>query len=136
LAKTAVSLEVFLSAGALGGGGALMLGSRGEIIPLPLSALRGSPFETYFAPGLILFCALGLGPLAAAGLALRRHPLAPIAALAVGIALLIWMAVEIAMVGYSKSPPLQPFYLLLGAVVTGVGWVWRIRRVARIRVSN
>ena len=49
---------------------------------------------------------------------------------------LIWMAVEIAMVGYSKSPPLQPFYLLLGAVVTGVGWVWRIRRVARIRVSN
>jgi hypothetical protein len=64
-AKAAVSLEVFLSVGALGGGLALMLGPRGEIIPLPVSALRGSPFETYFAPGLILFCALGLGPLAA-----------------------------------------------------------------------
>ena len=58
-----------------------MLGSRGEIIPLPLSALRDSPFETYFGPGLILFCALGLGPLAAALLAWRRHPLAPIATL-------------------------------------------------------
>ena len=103
-----------------------MLGPRGEIIPLPLSALKGSPFETYFAPGLILFCVLGLGPLAAAQLAWRRHPLAPIAALGVGVALLIWMAVEIAIVGYSNSPPLQPFYLLLGAVITGVGLGWRI----------
>ena len=103
-----------------------MLGSRGEIIPLPLAALQGSPFETYFAPGLILFCALGLGPLAAALLAWRRHPLAPIAALGVGVALLIWMAVEIAIVGYSNSPPLQPFYVLLGAVITGVGLGWRV----------
>jgi hypothetical protein len=126
LAKAALSLEVFLSVGALGGGGALMLGSRGEIIPLPLSALKGSPFETYFAPGLILFCALGLGPLAAALLAWLRHPLAPLAALGVGIALLIWMAVEIAIVGYSNDPPLQPFYVLLGAVITGVGLGWRV----------
>jgi len=105
-----------------------MLGSRGEIIPLPVSALKGSPFDTYFAPGLILFCALGLGPLAAAQLAWRRHPLAPIAALVVGVALLVWMAVEIAIVGYSNRPPLQPFYLLLGGVITGVGLGWRISR--------
>jgi hypothetical protein len=103
-----------------------MLRSRGEIIPLPLSARKGSPFETYFAPGLILFCALGLGPLAAAQLAWRRHPLAPAAALGVGVTPLIWMAVEIAIVGYSNSPPLQPFYLLLGAVITAVGLGWRI----------
>jgi hypothetical protein len=129
-AKAAVCLEVFLSIGALGGGSALMLGPRGEIIPLPVSALKGSPFETYFAPGLILFCALGLGPLAAAELARRRHPLAPIAALAVGVALLIWMAVEVAIVGYGNRPPLQPFYFLLGAVITGVGLGWRIRERA------
>src|SRR5271166_4849046 len=90
-AKAAVSLEIFLSVGALGGGGALMLGPRGEIIPLPLSALKGSLFETYFIPGLILFFVLGLGPLAAALLAWRRHRLAPIATLGVGAALLIWM---------------------------------------------
>ena len=46
--------------------------------PAPLSALKGLPFGTYFAPGLILFCALGLGPLAAAQLAWRRHPQAPL----------------------------------------------------------
>ena len=126
IAKAAVVLEVFLGVGALGGGGALVLGSRGEIIPLPLSALNGSPFETYLVPGLILFCALGLGPLAAALLAWRRHPLAPIATLVVGVALLIWMAVEIAIVGYSNDPPLQPFYVILGAVITGVGLGWRV----------
>ena len=126
-AKAAVSLEAFLSVGALGGGGALMLGPRGEIIPIPLWALKGSPFETYFVPGLILFCALGLGPLAAAWLAWRRHPLAPIAALGVGVTLLIWMAIEVAIVGYTNRPPLQPFYFLLGAVISGVGLAWRKR---------
>jgi hypothetical protein len=125
-AKAAVCLEVFLGAGALGGGSALMLGSRGQIIPLPLSVLKGSPFETYFVPGVILFCAVGLGPLAAALLAWFRHPLAPTAALGAGITLLIWMAVEIAIVGYSNNPPLQPFYVLLGVVITGVGLGWRV----------
>ena len=76
------------------------------------------------SPGLTLFCALGLGPLAAALLAWRRNPLAPMATLGVGVALLIWMAVQIDIVGYSNSPPLQPFYLLLGVVITGVGLGW------------
>lgn len=101
-----------------------MLGPRGEIIPLPLSLLKGSPFDTYFAPGLILFCALGLGPIVAATLVWRRHKLAPLAAAAVGATLLIWLAVEIAIIGYSNNPPLQPFYLLLGAAITAVGLSW------------
>ena len=126
LAEAAIFLELFLGIGALAGGGALMLGPRGQVLPLPLSALQGSPFETYFAPGLILFCALGIGPLAGARLAWVRHPSAPLATAGVGIALLIWMAVEIAIVGYSNSPPLQPFYLLLGAVITGVGIGWTV----------
>lgn len=121
LAKAAVALEVFLSVGALAGGAALVLGPRGEIIPLPVSALRGSPFDSYVMPGLILFGVLGLGPLAAALLVRLRHPLAPVAGFAVGVALLIWLAVEISIVGYTNDPPLQPFYLLLGAAITGVG---------------
>jgi hypothetical protein len=51
LAKKAIALELFLALGALGGGAALMLGPRGQIIPLPLSALAGSPFADYFGPG-------------------------------------------------------------------------------------
>jgi hypothetical protein len=57
---------------------------------------------------------------------LLRHPVAPIAASGVGVTLLIWMAVEIAIVGYSNRPPLQLFYILLGAVITSFGLSWRV----------
>jgi hypothetical protein len=123
-AVASLVLEVVLSIGALGGGLVLIVAPRGEIMPLPLSALAGSPFETYLGPGLILFTVLGLGPLIAARLAWIRHPLAPLAAFVVGAALLIWVAVEIAIIGYSNEPPLQAIYLLLGAVITGVALGW------------
>jgi hypothetical protein len=124
LAKTSIALEVLLGIGALGGGLVLIVAPRGEIMPLPLSALAGSPFETYLGPGLILFTVLGMGPLVAAWLALRRHPLAPFAAFAVGVALLIWVAVEIGIIGYSNEPPLQAIYLVMGAVITVVAVRW------------
>jgi hypothetical protein len=43
----------------------------------------------------------------------------------VGGALLIWLAVEIVIVGYTNDPPLQPIYLALGIVITlvGIGWL-------------
>lgn len=126
LAKAAVVLEILLSVGALGGGFVLMIAPRGEIMPLPLSALAGSPFETYLVPGLILFGVLGLGPLVAARLAWRRHPLAPTAALVVGAGLLIWVAVEVAIIGYSNEPPLQAIYAILGVTIMLVSIRWLV----------
>jgi hypothetical protein len=124
VAKGALALEVLLSIGAIGGGLILMVAPRGEIMPLPLSALAGSPFDTYFVPGLILFGVLGLGPLVAARLAWLRHPLAPTAAFIVGVGLLIWVAVEVAIIGYSNEPPLQAIYGVLGVAVLLVAVRW------------
>jgi hypothetical protein len=126
-ARVAIVLEVLLGLGAIAGGAALMIGRRGEILPLPLSLLEGSPFTDYFAPGLILFTVLGLGSLSVALLAWRANAWAPILTVTVGGTLLIWLLVEIAVVGYSNDPPLQPFYLALGGVITvlGVGWFAR-----------
>ena len=123
-ARVALLLEVLLSIGALGGGLVLILAPRGEIMPLPLSALAGSPFDTYFVPGLILFAVLGFGPLVAARLAWLRHPLAPTAAFIVGAGLLIWVAVEIAIIGYSSEPPLQAIYGILGVAIVLVTVRW------------
>lgn len=41
------------------------------------------------------------------------------------VALLIWLTVQVVTIGYTNEPPLQPFYLLLGAAITvvGIGWV-------------
>jgi hypothetical protein len=124
VARAALALEVLLSIGALGGGLVLMLAPRGEILPLPLAALAGSPFDTYFVPGLILFGVLGLGPLIAARLALLRHPLAATAAFIVGAGLLIWVGVEVAIIGYSNEPPLQAIYGILGVVILFVAVRW------------
>jgi hypothetical protein len=132
VATAAIVLEIVLSIGALGGGLVLLIAPRGEIMPLPLSALAGSPFETYLVPGLILFGVLGLGPLVAAALAWPRHPLAPMAAFVVGVGLLIWVAVEVAIIGYSNEPPLQAMYAILGVaiVLVAVRWILDVR-VAR-----
>lgn len=139
VAKGAFALEVLLSIGALGGGLILMLAPRGEILPLPLSALVGSPFDTYFVPGLILFSAVGLGPLLAGVLTWMRHPLAPVAAIVVGAGLLIWVAVEVAIIGYSNEPPLQAIYAILGVVIllVGIRWLWNVgRSELRVRTAK
>jgi branched-subunit amino acid ABC-type transport system permease component len=105
---------------------------------LPVSALAGSPFANYFLPGAILFTIIGLTPLAAALLAWRRHPVAPLLTIAVGAALLIWLSVEIAIIGYSSDPPLQPLYLVLGVaiVLVGVAWMRHGRARRRVRVAR
>lgn len=119
-------LEALLSVGAIGGGLVLMIAPRGEIMPLPLSALAGSPFDTYFLPGLILFAVLGLGPLVAARLVWLRHPLAPTAGFFIGGALIIWVAVEVAIIGYSNEPPLQAIYLVLGVAIVLCAARWAL----------
>lgn len=126
----ASTLELVLALGALGGGLALMLGPRGDILHLPVSALSGSPFDTYFVPGLMLFSILGLGPLVVAGLAWRGNRSAPALTSGVGAALLVWIAVEIVMVGYTSSPPLQAVYLILGVALALIGGAWGVRRGA------
>jgi peptidoglycan/LPS O-acetylase OafA/YrhL len=131
LAATAIGLEILLGTGAIGGGLALMAGPNGEIIPLPVAALSGSPFANYFVPRAVLFTIIGLGPLGAAVLAWRRHRLAPLAAFAVGVALLGWLIVEIALVGYSSDPPLQALYLGLGAAIALIGIAWIRRHAAQ-----
>ncbi|MGA9775939.1 MAG: hypothetical protein WBU92_08475 [Candidatus Dormiibacterota bacterium] len=116
-----------MAAGALGGGLALMIGPQGQILPLHVSELAGSPFDSYFFPGLILFTVLGLGPLAVAGLAWRGQRWAPLLTLGVAAGLLIWIAVEIMIVGYTDSPPLQAIYIALGLGLGLVGLTW-VRR--------
>lgn len=125
-------LEVILAIGALGGGVALMLGPSGEVMPLQVAALAGSPFDSYFIPGLILFTVLGVAPVAVAVLAWTGSRWAPSATFGVGVALLIWIVVEIAMVGYTNSPPLQVIYLALGTVIAARG----ASRMRRVRVSG
>ncbi len=133
---TAVLLEVVLAVGALGGGLALVLGPHGEILPLPVSQLHGSPFDSYFVPGLILFTILGIGPLLVAFLAWRRQRWAPLLTIGVGVTLLAWLTIEIVIVGYSNEPPLQPIYLVMAAVIGLIGLGWARRSGSPFKASR
>ena len=77
IARLAVVLEVFLGLGALFGGGALILAPDGHLLGMPVKLLAGSPFPSSLVPGIILFGLIGVAPLMAAAITLRRQALAP-----------------------------------------------------------
>lgn len=130
IARLAVALEVFLGLGALFGGGALILGPDGQLLGMPTSLLAGSPFTSYLVPGIVLFTLVGIAPLLAAAITVRRQPFAPLAAVAVGLTLIGWVSVEMVVLAGPGSLA-WALYMVLGACIAmvGVGW-WRSSRHA------
>ncbi len=110
-------LLVFQGFSGLAGGYGLVTDPTGSRVGLDPDWLQGSLFSDYFVPGLTLFVVLGLGPLVAAYGVLRRRSWARFATLMVGAALLIWIAVEILVVGYVSRPPLQLIYAVVGVAI-------------------
>ena len=53
---------MFLSSGALFGGGILVFDPSGKLLQMPVIILKNSPFNNFLIPGLILFSVLGLFP--------------------------------------------------------------------------
>jgi len=129
IARIAVALEIFLGFGALFGGGALILAPDGHLLGVPTKLLSGSPFPSYFVPGIILFTFVGLAPLLAAAITVRRQAFAPLAAIAVGLTLIGWVSVEMVVLAGPGSLA-WALYLVLGACIAaiGVAW-WRSSRV-------
>jgi hypothetical protein len=105
-------LESFLGIGALAGGGALALVPEGDLLGMPVSLLNGSPFRTYFAPGLILFGAAGRVNTLAGFLTIAGHPLRKRASVCAAVILMGWISVEVALLGYLHWA--QPLYFGFG----------------------
>lgn len=114
----------FQALGGLYGGGILVLDPSGDLLGLPLGVLRYGPFTDFLVPGLVLLLVLGVFP-SVVTFALWRKLVwnaaarierafgehwAWVGAGVVGVGLLIWLAVEAWIVGYS-------FLLLLYGVV-------------------
>ena len=96
------------------GGIGLVFDPTGGNIQIPVSWLEGSPFNSYFIPGLILLFALGLFPLIVLYGIWLRLSWSWMAALLVALALVVWIFLEILIIGYHSRPPLQLIYGLLG----------------------
>jgi hypothetical protein len=110
------------------GGIGLVTDPTGSSLDLPLRLLEESPFDDYFVPGLFLLTVLGVLPLVALyGLWERRRWSWPLV-LMVGPALLVWIAVQIAWIGYQPRPPLQLVYGALGLVLSVSALLPSVRR--------
>lgn len=101
------------------GGVGLIFDPTGTSVGIPLGWLEGSPFPDYFTPGMVLLSVLGVGPLVMAYGAWTGGWWSWPGSVLIGVALLLWLAVEIAVIGYQPEPPLQLLYGVVGAVILG-----------------
>lgn len=111
---------VFQGLSGVAGGLALVVDPTGAMIGLPAEWLAGSPFDGYAIPGAVLLTLLGIVPSAVAIGVWMRRSWSWAASLLVAVALLIWLAVEVAVIGYHAQPPLQLIYGVVGALILGV----------------
>ncbi len=110
-----IALLVFLGIGATAGGLSLTIKPDGSIMQMPLRFLDGSPFADFFWPGLILLALFGVGSLATAALWAARVPAAPFLAFAIGCGQMIWIVVELAIIGELSF--LHPTMFATGALI-------------------
>ena len=106
-----LALELFVAFWAFAGG----IGMMGGGLDLPSDWLDGTPFSSYFFPGLILFVVVGGSMLAASLAVWSRHRFAGPASLAVGSILLIWITVQVALIGYRSW--MQPTFFAFGLAI-------------------
>jgi hypothetical protein len=123
IARLVVVLEIFLGLGALFGGGAFILAPDGHLLGMPTSLLAGSPFPSFLVPGIVLFTFVGIAPLMAAAMTVRRQTFAPIAAIAVGLTLIGWVSVEMVVLAGVGSLA-WALYLVVGTCISVIGVAW------------
>ena len=106
------SLQAVVGLSALVSGGLMMAFPAGSAFRMPLTMLKGSPFADFFLPGLILFMVIGLGHAVASVLSFRRNRFCGHAGAVMGLGLMIWIFVQVNMIGGGHW--LQYLYFALG----------------------
>jgi hypothetical protein len=106
-----ITLEIVIGVGAVGGGIYALVGAKS----VPREHLEGTPFRSYFVPGLVLLVVVGGSMLLAATLLLLEAPLARVVSLEAGVILLVWIGVQVSLIGYRHW--LQPLMAALGLAI-------------------
>ena len=127
----AVVLELATALTAIPVGWMLMTDPSGAGIGLPSSWIEGSPFGSYLIPGLYLFAMNGIGMVVVAGLTVMRHWSAPWLTGALGVGLIVWILVQLAIM--PETMWLQWTFLAVGIVMGFVALFW-LRRTDQLRI--
>jgi hypothetical protein len=114
-------LQILVAIGALVSGAMLIIAPSGALLQAPPDMLNGSPFHDFLVPGIILFLVNGVGQLIAGVLTLRHHRWSGYIGAVFGIGLMIWIFVQINMIGGGHA--LQYIYFALGVVETALAFM-------------
>lgn len=110
-------LLLLVAINAFGGGYYGILGAE----DIPIEWLKGSPFHNYLIPSIILFVCVGGSALFAAFAVFRKHHLGHKAAFVCSIMLIIWISVQLAIIGFVSW--LQPAIVIAAIVIFTLTWL-------------
>ncbi len=116
--------QILVMLNAFGGGYYGLTGAEG----VDPSLLEGSPFGSYFIPSLFLFVVIGGGLAVATAAWILHRPRAPLLSLTMGVIIVAWIVVQVAIIGYVSW--LQPASLIAGLVICGLAWPWARRQLS------
>lgn len=118
---TQAVIQILVGIGAAVSGVLLVIRPSGELLQAPVEMLKGSPFSDFFVPGIVLFLVNGIGQLLAGVITLRRHPCAALTGAVFGIGLMIWIFVQVNMIGGGHI--LQYGYFFIGVLETSLAFM-------------
>ena len=110
-------LLLIVALNAFGGGYYGIAGAEG----VPLEWLKGSPFSNYVIPGIILIVVVGGSALIAAIAVFRKTKYARKAAFICGVIILIWLGVQISIIGYVSW--MQPATTIAAVLILSLVWL-------------
>jgi hypothetical protein len=114
-------IQIFVGIGAAVCGGVMIAVPSGELLHLSPNMLDGTPFSNFLVPGIILLCINGICQLAGGIITLRKHKYAGYIGAIFGIGLMIWIFVQVNMIGGKNI--LQYIYFFLGVAETALSFL-------------
>ncbi|MFW6312657.1 MAG: methyltransferase [Spirochaetota bacterium] len=123
--RVLAGLHGFIGIGAIGGGIGALVDPSGAAVGLDASVLQRGPFTDFLIPGLFLVIVLGLGNIVAVALLLSRHRrVAGLASLGLFAVLVLWIVIQVLIMGLSNAVWLHWLFLLFGLVGSVGTTVW------------
>jgi hypothetical protein len=113
------ALQVFIGVTAILGGFELVSDPSGAKIHVPQELLKNSPFTDYLIPGLVLLMVNGVGNVLAGIVTFLRNRNAGNLAIFFGVFLVLFISIEVLVVGLQNIS--QPLYFVLGGVELALG---------------